>query len=73
MMCGWKGIFWFLMQILDADKVLLATRDEYVFRPAMYKYMIEYADAKRRKRLSGNIWRLYKRNRRLRTREVMVK
>ena len=35
--------------ILDADKVLQATRDEYVFRPAMYKYMIEYADAKTQK------------------------
>jgi len=31
--------------ILEADKALQATKDEYSFRPNMYKYMIEYADA----------------------------
>ncbi|MFR7810458.1 MAG: hypothetical protein ACLU4N_14995 [Butyricimonas faecihominis] len=40
--------------ILEADKTLQATRDEYSFRPDMYKYMIEHADAKTQKRLSGS-------------------
>ena len=31
--------------ILEADKTLQATRDEYSFRPDMYKFMIEHADA----------------------------
>ena len=44
-----EGNILVLDAILDADKVLQATRDEYVFRPAMYKYMIEYADAKTQK------------------------
>ena len=46
-----EGDILVLDAILDADKVLLATRDEYVFRPAMYKYMIEYADAKTQKEI----------------------
>lgn len=37
--------------ILEADKTLQATRDEYSFRPDMYKYMIEYADAKTQKEI----------------------
>ena len=44
-----EGNILVLDAILDAYKVLQATRDEYVFRPAMYKYMIEYADAKTQK------------------------
>ncbi|MFR5660585.1 MAG: hypothetical protein ACLUDU_22380, partial [Butyricimonas faecihominis] len=31
--------------MLEADKTLQATRDEYSFRPDMYKFMIEHADA----------------------------
>ena len=37
--------------ILEADKTLQATRDEYSFRPDMYKYMIEHADAKTQKEI----------------------
>ncbi len=37
--------------ILEADKTLQATRDEYSFRPAMYKYIIEYADVKTQKEI----------------------
>ena len=37
--------------ILEADKILQATRDEYSFRPDMYKYIIEYADVKTQKEI----------------------
>lgn len=37
--------------ILEADKTLQATRDEYSFRPDMYKYIIEYADVKTQKEI----------------------
>ena len=37
--------------ILEADKILQATRDEYSFRPDMYKFMIEYADVKTQKEI----------------------
>ena len=37
--------------ILEADKTLQATRDEYSFRPDMYKYIIEYADNKTQKEI----------------------
>ena len=37
--------------ILEADKILQATRDEYSFRPDMYKYIIEYADIKTQKEI----------------------
>lgn len=35
--------------LLEADNLLQATRDEYSFRPAMYRYMIEFADHKTQK------------------------
>lgn len=44
-----KGDIMALDAILEADKVLQATRDEYSFRPDMYKYMIEFADNKTQK------------------------
>lgn len=37
--------------ILEADKTLQATRDEYSFRPDMYKYIIEYADVRTQKEI----------------------
>jgi len=37
--------------ILEADKTLQATRDEYSFRPDMYKFMIEHADARTQKEI----------------------
>ena len=37
--------------ILEADKILQATRDEYSFRPDMYKYIIEYADVRTQKEI----------------------
>lgn len=40
-----------LDKMLEADKTLMATRDEYSFRPTMYKYIIEYADVKKHKDL----------------------
>lgn len=44
-----KGDIMALDAILEADKILQATRDEYSFRPDMYKYMIEFADSKTQK------------------------
>lgn len=46
-----KGDIVALDAILEADKTLLATRDEYSFRPDMYKYMIEFADNKTQKEI----------------------
>lgn len=40
-----------LEALLEADKTLQATGDEYVFRPSMYKYIIEFADRKKQKAL----------------------
>lgn len=40
-----------LEALLEADKTLQATGDEYVFRPAMYKYIIEFADGIKQKPL----------------------
>lgn len=37
--------------ILDVDKTLQSTRDEYSFRPDMYRYLIEYADAETQKEI----------------------
>ena len=46
-----KGDIMALDAILEADKTLSATRDEYSFRPDMYKYMIEFADNKTQKEI----------------------
>ena len=46
-----KGDIVALDAILEADKILQATRDEYSFRPDMYKYIIEYADVKTQKEI----------------------
>ncbi|MCB6974014.1 MULTISPECIES: thioredoxin family protein [Butyricimonas] len=44
-----KGDIVALDAMLEADKTLRATRDEYSFRPDMYKYIIEFANNKTQK------------------------